>query len=67
MAHLISVSDFPDNGRFISDELNKLRINRIKKLEEDIDSDNIDFSSFTPVAMKEANIDETGKIIALSF
>ena len=65
--HSILVSDFPDDGGFTSDELNKLCINRIKKLEEDIDSDNIDFSSFTPVAMKEANVDETGKIIALSF
>lgn len=61
------ISIFPDDGGFTSDELNKLCINRIKKLEEDIDSDNIDFSNFTPVAMKEANVDENGNIIAISF
>lgn len=61
------ISIFPDDGGFTSDELNKLCINRIKKLEEDIDSNNIDFSSFIPVAMKEANVDENGNIIAISF
>ena len=61
------ISIFPDDGWFTSDELNKLCINRIKKLEEDIDSNNIDFSSFIPVAMKEANVDKNGNIIAISF
>ena len=42
-------------------------MSRVKKLEEDLDNDTIDFSQFHPVAMKNADVDENGNIIAISF
>lgn len=62
------LSIFPDDGTYSPKDLSDLCAYRIKKLEE-VEHDLIsgDNSNFKPIAMLNANIDEDGNIIAISF